>query len=315
MPRYAVLLACLTAIAMFSTGCAVITSKLAEHNAPSSGAFVEVDGVRLHYLLLEPETPGPAARDVVMIHGATANLRDLAISIAPETAKRSRVLLFDRPGFGYSQRGPENAHDPMVQAKLLRDAAAKLGVTRPVVLGQSLGGAVALAWALEFPDDLSGLVLVAPVSHRWPGGVAWYNALADTPVAGFVFRETLVPLIGATRGRGGVAGAFQPNEPPHDYYRRAGVGLYFRPKTFGANASDITHLKAHVTAMSRRYGEIRVPVRIVTGKADTVVSPKLHSQALAAEIPGARLVLLDGVGHQPHHIAPGAVIEAIDAVR
>src|SRR5215210_2040147 len=90
--------------------------------------------------------------------------------------------------------------------------------------------------------------------------------------------------------------------------------LVLRPGAFRANAEDVSGLYAFVARQSRRYGAIRAPTAIVSGEADTIVWTNLHSRSLEREIPGARLVVLPGVGHMPHHAAPDIIAREIEAV-
>jgi pimeloyl-ACP methyl ester carboxylesterase len=104
---------------------------------------------------------------------------------------------------------------------------------------------------------------------------------------------------------------FAPGPVPPGYISRTRVPLMLRPWTFRANAEDVADIEEHVAAMHRRYGAIRAPVAIVTGDSDGVVYAHIHSTGCAADIPGATLRVLEGVGHSPHHAAPDAVLEAI----
>jgi pimeloyl-ACP methyl ester carboxylesterase len=115
-----------------------------------------------------------------------------------------------------------------VQARLIHEAATKLGAERPIVVGQSLGGAVALAYALQHQDDMSGLVLLAAVSHEWPGGVAWYNRASGWPVVGFLMRRLVIPVYGPIAARSGVKGSFGPDVAPDGYYDETGLSLLCR---------------------------------------------------------------------------------------
>ena len=270
--------------------------------------FVDIDGVRIHYVEHRPSKAGAAklGRPVVMIHGASSNLRDLELSLLPKAATNRRVLLFDRPGHGYSQR-PKGGDDPRVQAHYLHRAARALGAERPIVLGHSYGGSVALAYALNYPEDVSGLVLLAPVSHVWPGGVSWYNQLGATPIAGFLFRRLIVPVAGPSLARREIGDVF-----PENYYERAEIGRLFRPEIFRANAMDLSHLKPVIREMSLRYAELEMPMRILSDVEDRVVYTSIHSIPLSRQAKNARLKLLTDTGHIIPHAAPDAVLDAID---
>jgi len=132
------------------------------------------------------------------------------------------------------------------------------------------------------------------------------------PIVGWLFAHTLALPLSVLLLDGGVASVFTPQSAPPDYIRRAAIRLLLRPAEFIANAQDLAALKAFVTAQAPRYGEIGAPTVILTGSADTTVSPRIHARAIAAAVPHARLIMLAGVGHMPHHVAADAVIAAVE---
>jgi pimeloyl-ACP methyl ester carboxylesterase len=276
---------------------------------PASGRLVEVEGGKLHVVELgAPSDQLP----IVLVHGASGNLQDLRLALGDRLAANRRVILVDRPGHGWSDR-PGGVADasPARQAALIAEALGRIGVERFVLLGHSLGGAVASALALAFPARVAGLVLLAPVTHPWEGGIAWYNTILSTPVIGPLFARTVALPLSILLLDGGVASVFSPQPAPADYVRRAAIRLLLRPAQFVANAQDLSALKAFVTAQAPRYGEIGAPTVILTGAADTTVSPHIHARALAAAVPHASLVVLAGVGHMPHHVDADAVVAAV----
>lgn len=283
----------------------------AEKKAPPIGRFIDVEGERLHVLDMGPRhgTRSP----VVLIHGASVNMRDMKMALGDRLATERRVIIIDRPGRGYSTR-PGDGYKLGVQARLIKGAVDTLGVERPVVVGQSFGGAVALRYALDFQDTMNGLVLLAPVSHQWPGGIAWYNNVSQWPVAGVMLRRLVIPAYGQLSAETGVVKSFAPDTPPNGYYDETGLALLFRAKDFKSNAADIANLKAEIIAQQDRYGELKIPVQIVTGDADTTVSPELHSKQLAAQIDGSTLTLLPETGHALHHAETDAILAIIDTV-
>lgn len=308
----------ITNIAM---GCAVLTVLLAaltaigtvmiERQYPPAGRFVEVTGGRLHVL----ERGQPDAPVVVLLHGASGNLQDVNAALGALLATRYRVIMIDRPGHGWSDRpGGDDDASPARQAALIAQALEKLGVARAILVGVSWSGALATNYALTFQERVTGLVLLAPVSHRWPGGIAWNYRLASMPVLGPLFVRTALMLLAYPMLDRLVGAAFAPQAMPDGYPARAALALALRPGEFLANARDVANLKANVTLQAHRYGEIRVPVVIVAGDRDTTVSPEIHSKALAAAIPNAKLIILPGVGHIIHHAQAELVIGEIDAI-
>jgi pimeloyl-ACP methyl ester carboxylesterase len=281
---------------------------------PPTGRFVEVRGVRLHVdvLGLARDAPG-ADPPVVLIHGASGNLQDMRLALGETLAASHRVILIDRPGHGWSSRPDSDDYaSPARQAELVAGALEQIGVRRAILIGHSWGGAFATAYALAFPERTAGLVLLAAVTHPWPGDPGWYNKLALLPCVGPLFLSTCVYPLGLLMARDALRGVFEPQAVPDDYMRRAAIRLVLRPKTFHANALDLAQLKRFITAQVPHYAELAAPTVIITGDADTMVSPQINARALAATLPRARLVLLKDIGHMPHHAAPDVVAAAID---
>lgn len=279
---------------------------MAERRYPPTGQLLDVGGTTVH---AHVEGSGPA---VILIHGASGNTRDFTFDLVGRLSDRYRVVAFDRPGLGHTERLHEAGETPREQARLLDDAAAQLGIDRAVIVGHSYGGAVALAWALERPDRVAAVVSLAGAANEWDGGLGPWYAIASSQLGG----ATLVPLISALAPRGqaerAMSAIFTPQPVPQGYADYIGVDLTLRPATLRANARQVNGLKPHITEMSRHYGEIDVPVEIVHGDADTIVPLDVHSRPLARQIDGANLTILENVGHMPHHSDPEAVVAAID---
>jgi pimeloyl-ACP methyl ester carboxylesterase len=295
-----------------SAAATVIGTALIEWANPATGRFVPVTGGRLH--VVEKGPPG-GARDrpvVVLIHGAAANLHDQENALGERLSQRYRVLLVDRPGHGWSTPGTgPDASSPRGEAALVREGLQRLGVTSFVLVGHSWGGTFAAAYALDYPQDLEGLILLAPVAYPWVGGISWYYELGATPIIGPAFAHLFALPTGMLLTPYAVQLVFSPRAPPADYVSRTAAWLALRPSEFLANAREVAGLKAFVAGQVERYRGLAVPTVIIAGAADLVVPPNMHARPLAAALPQARLVLLRGVGHMPHYAAPDRVAEAV----
>jgi pimeloyl-ACP methyl ester carboxylesterase len=280
----------------------------AEATWPPEGDFLTVNGHRVHVV----EMGRADAPALVLIHGASGNTRDFTHRMAERLAARYRVIVFDRPGLGYTDRIDPNGASLEAQARLLADATAELGAEKPIVLGHSYGGAVALAWALHRPDDLSALVLSAAASNPWDTGLGLYYTVLSHPLG----QRVLIPLITAWVPErvvdGQIDAVFEPQAAPEGYHAHIGSGLTLRRVSMRANALHRRNLLAEIRRQSQRYGEIAVPVEILHGDADLIVPLEVHSEPLSAQIPDATLTVLPGIGHMLHHADPAATDAAID---
>jgi pimeloyl-ACP methyl ester carboxylesterase len=277
---------------------------------PPQGRFIEAGGARLH---VREQGPAHAPR-VLLIHGASANLLELWTALADELSASHRVVAYDRPGMGHSTRSARNGHELAHQARLAARVLEATGEGPAIVVGHSLGAAVALRLALDRPALAAGLVLIAPASHPYPGQPAWWARLSATPVIGDIFCGLIVPWVGPVLGQAGVANNFAPAPTPAGYAEETGVGLIFRPQAFRASALDVGATKREFAAQAPRYPELFTPTVIVTADKDRVVSPKRHARALAADLPAAELVIAPDTGHMPHRLRKDLVIAAIRRV-
>ncbi|MGL5116134.1 MAG: alpha/beta fold hydrolase [Beijerinckiaceae bacterium] len=289
-----------------------VVSQRALRLNPPTGIFVDVPGGRLHVRDMGPRD-APPERTVVLLHGASCNLLALTLPLANILTPNYRVIAIDRPGHGHSDRpGGRRDADPARQALLVAQALDTLGVGRAIIAAHSLAGAMALAMAMDRPDRVAGLFLIAPVSHPWPGGISWYYHPGSWPVIGPIFSR-LLPVPGAALTMGvALEGVFKPQKPPANYARLTALDLLLRPANFEANAQDVAVLLAHVRKYAPRYGEIAIPVTVIFGLEDRVVWAEIHGEGLKRQIDDLHLVIHDGAGHVPHHAAPLRVVADLD---
>ncbi len=281
-----------------------------ESRWPPQGRIIEAGGLRLHVC----EDGSANAPRLLLIHGASANLRELWQPLAPALAPDFRVVAYDRPGMGFSDRSKRDGHTLSAHAQAARIALEATGAGPAIVVAHSYGAAVALRLALDHPKLVAGLVLVAPASHPFPTKPAWWARLAATPALGGAFCGLLVPWLGPLMGRAGIANNFAPAQPPPNYFEDAGVGLIFRPRAFRASARDMVAANHEFAAQAPRYAELYTHAVIITAEKDRVVSPKRHARALAADLPAAELVIAPDTGHMPHRLRTDLVLAAIRRV-
>jgi pimeloyl-ACP methyl ester carboxylesterase len=286
-------------------------ARRAEKENLPRGQFVEVDGVRLHYRMRGDGPP------VVLLHGNAVTVDDFEASGLVEPLSRDhRVIAFDRPGFGHSQRPRGRAWTVAAQAALIHKALRQLGITQPaVVIGHSMGTMVALAMALDFPESVAGLVLVGGYYYPSLRVDSLLTAPVAWPVVGDAMRYTVTALTARALLRQTVKGMFAPNDVPTSYLAQMPRELMLRPLQLRSNAEDGGSMMAQARSLSRRYGELRMPITLVAGAEDRVVDPDAHTARLHRELGHSQLVLVPQTGHMAHHFAKEQLLAAVAYVR
>jgi pimeloyl-ACP methyl ester carboxylesterase len=279
---------------------------------PAQGRIIEVAGAALNVVDIGPrDAAGPP---IVMLHGASSNLEILREPLGDRLACNHRVILIDRPGHGWSPRGREADSTPAIQGKMIDQALEKLGLGAAILVVHSWSGALGTRMALDYPERVAGLVMLAPVAYPWRGGVGWYNKLVTTPVIGPLLAYTITLPLGLFLTEPGARAVFLPQSMPPDFVSATATPLLLRPREFLANARDLVTLKAAVAEQAPRYADIHVPTLIISGDADKTVSPEIHSRPLATALPNAKLIILPGVGHMVQNAAPDLVISEINVM-
>jgi pimeloyl-ACP methyl ester carboxylesterase len=283
-----------------------------QRSYPAQGQIIEVAGATLHIVEIGPrEAAGPP---IVMIHGASANLESMRQPLGEMLAANHRVILIDRPGHGWSTRAHEEDSTPAIQGRMIGEALEKLGVGPGILVVHSWAGALGAWMALEYPQRVAGLVMLAPVAYPWPGGVGWYNNLVTTPLIGPLLAYTITLPLGTFLTGPGARNVFLPQAMPPDFVSDTATPLLLRPREFLVNARDLVTLKAAVAEQAPRYGEIAAPTVVISGDSDNTVSPRIHSRPFAASVPNAKLIVLPGVGHMVQNAAPERVMREIEAM-
>ncbi len=278
-------------------------TRQAERDFPPSGRIIEAGGIRQHVI---ERGNGPA---LVMIHGAYGAAADFEVSLMPQTERQFRSIAIDRPGHGYSDA--IDSDTPDAQAQMLHAALEKLGVRKPILLGFSYGGAVALSYALQYPDQIAALVLVSPATHPWRSRPALPFGVADAPLLGPVLKHTIVAPVGLLLKDSAVRSTFAPAPVPLAF-EAAPVALGLRPDDYAATAREIRALDDFLRQQVPQYPSLRMPVAIVVNDADTSVWSKIHGRPLASVLSDIELIVTDGGGHPLHFSRPASVLAAID---
>ncbi|MDQ0140235.1 alpha/beta fold hydrolase [Cupriavidus necator] len=282
------------------------TVRRIEAAMPPPGRFVDVPGARLHVV---ERGQGPA---LLLVHGLTGQLEHFGYGMLAPLAEHFRVIAVDRPGAGHSTRMPGAAADLPAQADALAALCDQLGLERPLVVGHSLGGAIALALAVRHPERVGGLALIAPLTHP-PSTISPVFKAMTVPRAWqrWLLAWTLVVPM-SIRHRAEVMDiVFGPDPVPDDFLTRGGGLLALRPRHFLAASEDLLGAAQSLPAMLRDYGTLSVPVSVLYGRDDRILDFAEHGEALLAKVPGATLTLVSG----GHMLPVTAIAACVDFVR
>lgn len=280
------------------------TSRKVESVLPAKGRLVDVPGARLHIREFGEQQAGSPA--ILMIHGLAGQLSHYTYGVAGRLAAHHRVIVVDRPGSGYSSRAPEAAADLSTQAAALAALIRTLGLGPAFVVGHSLGGAIALTMALEHPQQVAGLALLAPLTHiRDDVPPVFAGLTIESPTLRKLVAWTLAIPVSIRNSAKTLEVVFGPEPVPKDFATRGGGLLSLRPSAFLSASSDLQALPARLPQVQARYAELRLPVSVLYGKDDRILDWKANGQALVDKVPGARLELVEG-----GHMLPVTQVEA-----
>ena len=302
------LLIALVALVAFAGFTWLVARKL-ESAFPPPGRWIEVEGERLHYRDLGQ---GPA---IVLVHGLAGESRNFDYLPLQQLAQSWRVVLLDRPGSGHSPRRDPSQAGIAAQARIIAGFIRTMQFDRPPLLvGHSLGGAIALSLALQEPDCIAGLALIAPLTHFDPNVPAPFRALAiRTRWIRHCFAHTLAAPLAIVGTPAATAVLFGPDAAPRDYAVRGGGLRSLRPLAFCAASTDMAAIEDDLRSQQQRYGELRMPLRILFGEGDRILDWRAQGEALRAKVPQADLRIVPG-GHMlpvTHAAATAAWLEDV----
>ncbi len=295
-------LICLAGVALASWR--LLKRKGAETLYPPSGSFLDVAGCRLHF------TRQRQGQSVVLLHGSGGFLQDFE-GVCREAGGKFDLIAFDRPGHGYSTALAKQSGSLSEQARVLHSALQQMGVERPLLVGHSWSAGLCLFYALEYPQEVCGLVLLSP----------WVSPEADRPpfliyAARFVGKTLSYVLLKLTPLKrlllsSSLRQAFFPDAVPRAYQREA-LALWQRlPAQVGVFLEENTDGWNRLQALSTRFAEVEVPVSILIGECDKMLHAEVHAQALHRELPYSELRVVPQTGHEIPQLRPALVVEAI----
>ena len=285
-----------------------LVARRTERRHPPRGSFTDVDGVRLHYSDRGQGSP------IVLIHGNMVAGDDYDTSgLAEILLKTHRVIIFDRPGFGHSDRPRGRVWTADKQADLLHSAIEQLGIVRPVVVGHSWGAIVAMAMAVRHEADTAGVVALSGYYFWTVRPDVLLVGIGALPGVGDILRYTISPLLNWLTMPLVKRALFSPGSIPDRFKREFSTGMAVRPSQIRATAEDGALMIPGALALQSNYENLTLPVAIIAGEGDKVVF-KRRAEHLAAVITGSTLHVIPAAGHMVHHQATTQVAKVVEAV-
>src|SRR5215211_1564695 len=282
-----------------------LLAKKAERENPPAGKFIEVDGVRLHYVERGEGEP------LILLHGNGSMIQDFETSgLIDMAAKTFRVIVFDRPGYGHSERPRSTIWTAEAQADLLHEALRQIGVSRAIVLGHSWGASVAVALALKHKAMVKALVLAS--GYYYPTVRADVVALSGpaVPVLGDVIRYTISPLLGRLMWPLLMRKMFGPAAVPQKFEAFPSE-MAMRPSHIRASAAESALMIPGAFALREGYGNLKMPVVIIAGQKDRLIDIDDQSAQLHRDVTQSTFHPVAGAGHMVHQTATKRVMDAI----
>ncbi|MEO8318324.1 MAG: alpha/beta hydrolase [Bradyrhizobium sp.] len=280
----------------------------AERDNPPAGRFLEVNGVRLHYVERGAGDP------VVLLHGNGSMIQDFESSgLIDLVARENRVIVFDRPGFGHSGRPRNVVWTPDAQAELIQLALAQLGVSSAIVLGHSWGASVAVAMALKYPTLVRGLVLASGYYYPTPRPDVVAMAAPSVPLVGDILSHTLSPLLSRVIWPLMLKKIFGPRSVPKKF-NAFPKEMALRPSQIRASAAESALMIPDAFMLRHHYADLKMPVVIIAGEQDKLIDIDNQSARLHSDITQSRFHRLAGNGHMIQQTATNQVMSAITEI-
>ncbi len=290
-------------------GAAIVTrflTRRAEAKHVPDGKLLRIEGQTIHLI---DEGSGPC---VVLLHGNGSMVEDFEATTLIETlAKDYRVIALDRPGFGLSTRDTKGSWTPEREAEYLSHVLHHLDVRDAVIVGHSWGTLVAVAMALRDASSVAGLVLLSGYYYPTIRLDVALQTPSTLPVLGPILRHTILPLVGRLTAPLAMQQMFAPLKVPLLFSRLYSVPMATRPSQLKSVADDTVSMPASANRLAKHYSEIQLPVCIIAGDKDGIVTTSEQSERLNSELPNSQLKILQGVGHMTHHARPDLVVEAV----
>ena len=281
--------------------------KKIENKYPPLGYFKNIDGLKIHY------TDDGSGQPVVLLHSQPSNERQFNL-LKNKLKENYRVISIDRPGMGYSDGPKVNSSERLLnQARIISKLILEITNEKPIIVGHSYGGALALSIALYNEINLKKLILVNTVSHPWEGDNVWLPfKIISSPVLGKLFSNTYAMIYGKKVIDSSADDNFPNNKPPLGFIEKVAGELTLRPKVLESYALDAINLRSSLSSQHKNYSKLTIPVSILAGVGDRVTPNETHSFQLHEDIKHSKLIEINDTEHSIPELNPSAIIQEIN---
>lgn len=265
-----------------------------------SSRFAEIEGVRIHYQEKGVGTP------LVLLHGFTSSTYSWKDVFEP-LARDFRVIAVDLKGFGFSGK-PDGDYTRRGQAQLVAHFLDHLRIEKAWLMGNSMGGEVALNVALANPQLVAGLVLIDSAGVEVKGGVSLAPAYVRIPVVGRAL--TALALISDKLVREGLEKSFYDDAK----VTAERVTHYYRPlRTRGGQLAALrTSTQWGLSPIEQDLGRVNARTLIIWGAEDALI-PLAAGRRMNSLIKDSKLVIIEKCGHVPQEELPERVLGEVTA--
>ena len=273
--------------AIFTT---IITQKI-KRSIPKFGKITKLKEAEIHWY------DSGQGRPIIMLHGLGGNLRNFTYALTEKLDRDYRVIAIDRAGCGWSKRSKSESATLQEQARIISEFIEQERIEKPLIVGHSLGGAIALALALEYKNQIAGLALICPVTQpvdKVPDIFRFLNI--SSPSLRFFVAHTFSSFIGILTRKDTFKIAFSPEPISENFSIRGGGDLALSSNVYIKTSEDLVFALSSAPFLVGREQELDVPAKILFGEQDKVLDAKLHGEKFA-KLSGAKIKILSGKGH------------------
>ena len=268
-----------------------LTSRKIKRSIPKFGKTTVLQDAEIHWYESGQGEP------IIMLHGLAGNLRNFTYALVGKLDQEYRVIAIDRAGCGWSTRSKSECATLQEQARIISEFIDKEQIKRPLIVGHSLGGAIALALALEYKNKISGLALICPATQVIDKIPDMFKSLnISSPLIRFFVAHTFSSLIGILTRKETFKVAFAPEMICDDFSIKGGGDFALSSEAFISTSEDLIFAQSSATSLVGREKELEVYTEVLFGEDDEILDAKLHGEKFS-QLSGSKLTMLPGKGH------------------